>query len=54
MLNSKLKLVPPIIEKNEQDTVLEEELYPMNYAKVFSEDKYITYKPAYEGKLPLK
>lgn len=54
MLNSKLKIVTPIIEKDEQATILEEELCPMNYAKVFSEDKYITNKPAHEGRKILK
>jgi len=54
MRNSSLKLVPSVTEKNEQSTVLEEELNPMNYAKVFADDKYLTYKPGQTGNKPLK
>lgn len=40
-------------EKDEQTHVLGDELDPMNYMKVFTKDKHLTYHPRLEGKQPI-
>ena len=40
-----MRFMPKMTLKNERQSELEKELDPMNYAKVFADDKYLTYKP---------